>query len=288
MKRVVKSTVMLLFVSLIFGFTLGVTPLNQADADTNDDYIVNSTKNGVDNGMGFIRLREKADGCVFTIIELFETPSTFRVDGYKILGYYRISLTGAAISAPYDVTVAVDDILDTDTGFKVLYLRGNLTLSVEAKQIDGKINASLLHLGEIVIVANKVDDNSQDFTGGLPDSTGTTSKPLGPPWWIWPALVLLVLLIIAAVIFIAQTKGRITVPFLQAIKFTVSFETYGGEDMEDAVYGIGELMIALDVPPVREGYEFCGWYKDSSLNKPFKLKYMPSHNLKLYAKWEEV
>lgn len=39
--------------------------------------------------------------------------------------------------------------------------------------------------------------------------------------------------------------------------------------------------------PVREGYKFCGWYKDSSLNIPFSFAGENIHeDITLFAKWE--
>ena len=65
--------------------------------------------------------------------------------------------------------------------------------------------------------------------------------------------------------------------------YTVSFETNGGESLEDIEILEGE---ALSVPtPEKEGHIFLGWYYDEALTEPYSALSVNS-NITLYAKWE--
>ncbi len=65
-------------------------------------------------------------------------------------------------------------------------------------------------------------------------------------------LIIVVLIVLAVVIFLFANSEN---------GLTVSFDTNGGSRIEDAKYMYGEL-IDEPKPPVKEGYEFVGWYKD--------------------------
>ncbi len=84
----------------------------------------------------------------------------------------------------------------------------------------------------------------------------------------------------------ADTKKTIT--FAAAWvkqRFTLSFETFGGNEIEDLPYYYNE---AYDMPadPVKEGLEFAGWYLDAEYKKKVtKIKGL-SGSVTLYAKWK--
>ena len=68
-------------------------------------------------------------------------------------------------------------------------------------------------------------------------------------------------------------------------KITVVFNTQGGTQLDNAIYNKGSL---LSVPPtpVRTGYTFLGWYKDSGYQTPWDFtKDTATENVTLYAKW---
>jgi hypothetical protein len=56
----------------------------------------------------------------------------------------------------------------------------------------------------------------------------------------------------------------------EKIPATVSFDTRGGNEIPDVTVNVGELITEPDAP-VREGYEFAGWYTDDSLS--FKWRF---------------
>ncbi len=71
-----------------------------------------------------------------------------------------------------------------------------------------------------------------------------------------------------------------------SIKYTLSFETNGGTP-------IGTMSLKKDEAIVigtttREGYEFEGWYIDSSFATKFNSNKMPGRDITLYAKWKEL
>ena len=68
----------------------------------------------------------------------------------------------------------------------------------------------------------------------------------------------------------------------------VDFETNGGSAVDSLDVRMYEK---IDPPaaPVKEGYEFAGWYKDSNLKTPFDFDTDEIVNaVKLYAKWEKA
>ncbi len=66
---------------------------------------------------------------------------------------------------------------------------------------------------------------------------------------------------------------------------TLSFDTNGGNDITPVTKSWG-LLIDTDEPtPIRNGYEFLGWYSDAALTKQFIFIYMPEENTTVYAKW---
>ncbi len=69
---------------------------------------------------------------------------------------------------------------------------------------------------------------------------------------------------------------------------TVSFDTRGGNAIPDVTVNVGDLVTEPD-EPVREGYEFAGWYTDDSLS--FKWRFdadTVEGDMTLYAGWRKV
>ena len=69
--------------------------------------------------------------------------------------------------------------------------------------------------------------------------------------------------------------------------FTVTFDSKGGTDVPSQQVMYGELLRPAD-PPVREGYQFTGWYRDSACYELWGLEVDAVHeDLTLYAGWEK-
>ena len=68
---------------------------------------------------------------------------------------------------------------------------------------------------------------------------------------------------------------------------TISFETNGGNEIEDMVINMNSTSVELPTP-IREGYTFVGWYLDENLSSPFTIASLLTQTavLKLYAKWD--
>jgi uncharacterized repeat protein (TIGR02543 family) len=66
---------------------------------------------------------------------------------------------------------------------------------------------------------------------------------------------------------------------------TISFETNGGNEIEDMVINMNSTSVELPTP-IREGYTFVGWYLDENLSSPFTIASLLTQTavLKLYAK----
>lgn len=70
------------------------------------------------------------------------------------------------------------------------------------------------------------------------------------------------------------------------LQYTVTFDSNGGTEVEpiDVLYG-KKVIKPLD--PIKEGYNFIGWFIDSEFNEEFDFDGEIIGDLKLYASWEE-
>ncbi|MDR5658819.1 leucine-rich repeat protein [Serpentinicella sp. ANB-PHB4] len=70
-------------------------------------------------------------------------------------------------------------------------------------------------------------------------------------------------------------------------QYTITFDSNGGSTV-DAI--IADFNTTINQPnnPVKEGYNFDGWYKDSGFTTPwnFESDQVPSEDITLYAKWQ--
>ncbi len=91
----------------------------------------------------------------------------------------------------------------------------------------------------------------------------------------------LLALIITAVLLIAALAGCTT-----TARYTVSFESNGGSyERPIRVY---ETATEMELPtPTREGYNFDGWFYDSSLSQPVNVKTIPTEDVTFYARWSK-
>lgn len=165
-----------------------------------------------------------------------------------------------------DVTRAVDSIFAIDITSGVDYT---------AKYLDNSVTATFSFIGKDVDVAEmkvKIEKGSippDIFTDELSKNDIIVKS-------ITPAL------------------GNITVD----INFTVScvnifvpsfkltYHTNSGTSIPQTEVKQGTMLIVPPVP-IREGYDFGGWYTDEDLKNPFDFidAVMPDHDLDLYAKW---
>ena len=94
------------------------------------------------------------------------------------------------------------------------------------------------------------------------------------------ALDIVIVLCIAAIILFVAVD-------LRDPGFTVSFDSKGGSDVAAQTQMYGEAL-TLPQPPVREGYSFTGWYKDSACLEPWVMgEDTIQSGITLYAGWEK-
>ncbi len=67
--------------------------------------------------------------------------------------------------------------------------------------------------------------------------------------------------------------------------FTVTFNTVGGSSVSNATVSSGNT-IAAPADPTKSGYNFVGWYSDSSYTNKWQFTTPVRSNITLYAKWE--
>lgn len=85
----------------------------------------------------------------------------------------------------------------------------------------------------------------------------------------------LVLVLVAALIFVVSHNG-----------FTIEFDTDGGSYVEPIKAMHSETVSAED--PVKEGYEFTGWYTDRDCTQKWNMSSdTVSGSMKLYAGWKK-
>ena len=68
--------------------------------------------------------------------------------------------------------------------------------------------------------------------------------------------------------------------------YTVTFESNGGTEVSSQTILTGQKA-TQPAAPVREGYEFAGWYSDSELTTAYDFNSAVSGNITLYAKWTQ-
>ena len=69
-------------------------------------------------------------------------------------------------------------------------------------------------------------------------------------------------------------------------EYTLAYESNGGTPYDSETYS-GGTTVSLDKTPVREGYEFTGWFADSELTTPISQVVMDG-NKTVYAGWSLV
>lgn len=69
-----------------------------------------------------------------------------------------------------------------------------------------------------------------------------------------------------------------------AFSYKIQFENTGDSDIDDILAEAGSTIVAPD-DPIRDGYEFSGWYIDALSLEPFVFSTMPNEDLTLYADW---
>ena len=84
------------------------------------------------------------------------------------------------------------------------------------------------------------------------------------------------LAILIATVYLSQTGG-----------FDIRFDTGGGSEIATQRLRYGESVIEPEVP-IKEGYDFLGWYADKALTKKVEISDMTAtESITLYASWKE-
>lgn len=73
----------------------------------------------------------------------------------------------------------------------------------------------------------------------------------------------------------------------RANQYTISFNTKEGSEIDSITQDYNTILIQPE-NPVKDGYAFGGWYLDNELTIEYVFSAMPSDNVILYAKWDEI
>lgn len=71
-----------------------------------------------------------------------------------------------------------------------------------------------------------------------------------------------------------------------ASKYTISFNTNGGSEIENQTVGANSNAVKPD-NPTKKGYTFAGWFTDAELVSEYNFNTLVNSNITLYAKWDE-
>ena len=66
--------------------------------------------------------------------------------------------------------------------------------------------------------------------------------------------------------------------------FTVKFDTDGGSSVDSVKLKYSDT-VPFEQDPVKEGFKFAGWYKDSACTERWEDTDTVSGSMTLYAKW---
>jgi uncharacterized repeat protein (TIGR02543 family) len=70
-------------------------------------------------------------------------------------------------------------------------------------------------------------------------------------------------------------------------QYSLTFESNGGSFVEILTQDYGMEIIPQE-PPVKEGYDFSGWYLDEGLTEVYLYSTMPAYDFTVYAKWSSI
>ena len=84
------------------------------------------------------------------------------------------------------------------------------------------------------------------------------------------------------------TSGKITLYAHYNInQYTIRFESNGGTSIPEIKQNF-DTEVKAPEKPAKNGYEFAGWYSDTSLKNKYTFTTIPAENITLYAKWNMV
>jgi uncharacterized repeat protein (TIGR02543 family) len=70
-------------------------------------------------------------------------------------------------------------------------------------------------------------------------------------------------------------------------RYTVTFESHGGSEVPVITAGVG-TKVAKPVDPVREGYEFTGWFNAASGGALYAWPHLMSASITMHAQWRDA
>ncbi len=121
---------------------------------------------------------------------------------------------------------------------------------------------------------------------GFDDGNGNpvTSDQWNPSGIVFPA---------KGTYIVTQTVGNTVGTYVSQLRINImgtpeiTFESNGGSDVPAQIVKVGSKLVQPD-DPVREGYTFSGWYKESSLLNQYNFGQPVTRHMTLYAKWTPV
>ena len=76
-------------------------------------------------------------------------------------------------------------------------------------------------------------------------------------------------------------------PIYEINQYIISFDSLGGTSIDSIVLDYGTLVNEPEIP-IKEGYQFMGWYLDTTYEYPYSFTIIGDENIHLYARWEPI
>lgn len=84
--------------------------------------------------------------------------------------------------------------------------------------------------------------------------------------------------------FLSVTENHTIEVYFEVTEYQITYDL--GYDNENVDYNYDYNSQISPYVPSRKGYDFLGWYKDSSFQEKYDFSTMPAENFTLYAKWQ--
>ena len=123
-------------------------------------------------------------------------------------------------------------------------------------------------------------DSDYIYTGGILDGDRPSIYD-DMTWWehYWEYVILAsIVAVVVITVLVCYMVNRARAD--HSIPRKVTFYGYGEQEFKYNSY-------IVPIVPTKEGYTFCGWYKDTAFLEPLKSTDRAKRDIILYPKWEK-
>lgn len=183
-------------------------------------------------------------------------------DGFIFRGWYQ----DTSLSIPFTATTRVTDNMTLYAKWEQKYVI-NLTVTYK---YDTAIVDSYIKKDDLVVVAKYMDNTTEvvkDY-----ELSESLVQYKGENYFF---------------VTYRDTVATFKVVGVPEPRYTVYFDTQGGNSIKPIIDLRPNSMITLPQEPIRDGYEFKGWYTSTAYTTEFTQYTKINSNMIIYAKWEK-